>query len=338
MFTAKAKCPSLVTVTADYSKYLKYARFARNIYRRYSDIVTPYGLDEAWIELESASDINNGLKAAEEIRSCIKKELGLTASVGVSYNYIFSKLGSDIKKPDAVTVISRDNYKHMVWNRPAYELLFVGSVTRKKLFKMGILSIGDIANSDPLLLCRRLGKRGYTLWEYANGNDSNFRPTITSDDEIKSMGNSITTPEDIKTDDDIAALLYIISSGVSRRLEKHEFKAYCVGINVKNSDFESYSRRISFPDPVSTADELFEKALGLFRSSYDWQKPIRSIGIFTEKLCDNSNEQMCLSPNETVVNTDIMRLVRSLRERLGRIKLEESASNAEKIPDLKSLF
>ncbi|PKM63052.1 MAG: DNA polymerase IV [Firmicutes bacterium HGW-Firmicutes-21] len=339
MFTAKAKCPSLVTVTADYSRYLKYARFARKIYSRYSDIVTPYGLDEAWLELDSAaSDINCGITVADEIRTCIKKELGLTASIGVSYNYIFSKLGSDIKKPDAVTVISKDNYKHMVWNRPAFELLFVGSVTRKKLYKMGILSIGDLARSDPMKLSRELGKRGYMLWEYANGDDRNFCPTITNDDEIKSIGNSITTPVDITNSDDIAALLYIICSGISKRLAKHSFKSRCVGINVKNCEFYSYSRRTSFTAPINTPDELFEVAYKLFQASYDWTKPVRMIGVFAERLCDYGNEQLCFYPNTPVINPRIKDLVRSLPERLGKIKLEDSATHKEAIPDIQYII
>ncbi|OGO87692.1 MAG: hypothetical protein A2Y15_06820 [Clostridiales bacterium GWF2_36_10] len=339
MYTAKAKCPSLVTVTADYKKYLKYTRLARKIYGRYSEIVTPYGLDEAWVELEkTVLSIENGAEIADEVRNTIKNELGLTVSVGVSFNYIYAKLGSDLKKPDAVTIISKDNYKNTVWNRPAFEMLFVGSVTRNKLFRLGILSIGDLANSDPNMLCRELGKRGYTLWEFANGDDRNFCPTITSDDEIKSIGNTITTPADIHTNDDIAALLYILSSGVSQRLIKHNFKTRCVGINVKNNVFVSYSKRTSFTAPVNTADELFEIVYKIFRDSYDWKKPVRSIGVFTEKLTDNANEQMCIFSNIPSKNPEIMRLVRSLRDRLGNIKLEETATQNEPVPDIKSLI
>lgn len=339
MFTARAKCPNLVTVTANYSKYLKYTRYARKIYARYSNIVTPYGLDEAWVELDhSIMGMDGGARVADEIRNCIKKELGLTISVGVSFNYIFSKLGSDIKKPDAVTVISKDNYQSIVWNRPAFELLFVGAVTRKKLYKMGILSIGDLAKSDPNLLIRALGKRGYTLWEFANGDDRNFNPTITNDDEIKSIGNTITTPADITNNDDIAALLYIICGGVSKRLDKHSFKTRCVGINVKNSDFLSYSKRTSFPAAVSTPEELFELSYRIFIESYDWSKPVRSIGVFTEKLCSGVNEQLSFFPSTPSINPDIMLLVRSLRERLGSIKLEESATQCEPVPNIDSIF
>lgn len=339
IFTAKAKCPSLATVTANYDRYLDYTRKARKIYGRYSDIVTPYGLDEAWVELDKKKfDFTRGIDTAEEIRNCIKDELGLTVSVGVSFNYIYAKLGSDIKKPDAVTVISKENYKRTVWNRPAFELLFVGSVTRRKLYRMGILSIGDLANCDPAKLSREIGKRGYTLWEFANGDDRNFCPTITTDDEMKSIGNTITTPADINNNDDIAALLYIICCGVSKRLDKHNFKARCVGINVKNCDFEAYSKRSSLSNAVSTPDELFEIAYKIFTDSYDWKKPVRSIGVVTEKLCDSSYEQISLFDDKPEINADILRLIRNLKNRLGKIKLEESATQLDGVPDIDSLL
>lgn len=339
IYTAKAKCPALATVTANYDRYLKYTRKARKIYSRYSDIVTPYGLDEAWIELDrSRYDFQKGIETAEEIRSNIKNELGLTVSVGVSFNYIYAKLGSDIKKPDAVTIISKENYKRTVWNRPAFDLLFVGSATRKKLYRMGILSIGDLATSDPVRLSREIGKRGYTLWEFANGDDSNFCPTITNDDEMKSIGNTITTPADIDNSDDIAALLYIICLGVSKRLDKHNFKTMCVGINVKNCAFEAYSKRVSLSNAVSAPEALFEHAYRLFNESYDWAKPVRSIGVFAEKLCDAAFEQISLFDEKPEVNPEIIKLIRSLRSRLGKIKLEETATQLDEAPDIDSLL
>lgn len=339
IYTAKAKCPSLTTVTANYDRYLQYTRKAREIYGRYSDIVTPYGLDEAWIELDkSGYYFDKGIKTAEEIRNSVKNELGLTVSVGVSFNYIYAKLASDIKKPDAVTVISKDNYKRTVWNRPAFELLFVGSATRKKLYRLGILSIGDLATYDPVKLSREIGKRGYTLWEFANGDDRNFCPTITSDDELKSIGNTITAPADIDKCEDVAALLYVICACVSKRLDKHHFKTRCVGIHVRNCDFDAYSKRESFSDAVSSPDELFEIAYRIFTESYDWSKPVRSVGVFAEKLCDAEYEQLSLFDEKPAPNPDILRLVQNLRNRLGQIRLEETATLADEVPDIDSLF
>ncbi|HOK69023.1 MAG TPA: DNA polymerase IV [Bacillota bacterium] len=339
IYTAKAKCPSLTTVTANYDRYLEYTRKARAIYARYSDMVTPYGLDEAWVELDKSKyAFHKGIQTAEEIRNSVKKELGLTVSVGVSYNYIYAKLASDLKKPDAVTVISKDNYKRTVWNRPAFELLFVGSATRRKLYRLGILSIGDLATCDPVKLSREIGKRGYTLWEFANGDDRNFCPTITSDDELKSIGNTITAPADIDNQEDIAALLYVICACVSKRLDKHRFKARCVGIHVRRSDFSAYSRRESFANAVGSPDELFEIAYRIFSESYDWSKPVRSVGVFAEKLCDAEYEQLCLFDERAAQKPDMIRLVQNLREKLGRIKFEETATQMDEVPDIDSLF
>ncbi len=338
VYTAKAKCPGLLTVTANYNRYIKYTRLSRSIYARYSTNITPYGLDEAWVELDPSVGIDGGARIADEIRHSTQKELGLTISVGVSDNFIFSKLGSDIKKPDATTVISRDNYKSLVWSRPAFELLFVGSVTRSKLYRMGIISIGDIATCEPGILTRALGKRGYMLWEFANGIDSGFCPTITDDNEIKSIGNTITTPRDIDNNDDIAALLYIICCGVAKRLDKHGFLASCVGINIKSNDFSSFSRRTSLSSAVSSSEVLFDITFRLFRESYDWSKPVRSIGVVTEKLSGRETEQQCLFPDTCEINPDIMTLVRSLRGRLGKIKLEECAALNEEVPEIENLL
>jgi DNA polymerase-4 len=177
-----------------------------------------------------------------------------------------------------------------------------------------------------------------TLWEFANGDDSNFCPAITTDDEMKSIGNTITTPADIDNSNDIAALLYLICLGVSKRLDKHHFMTRCVGINVKNCDFVAYSKRVSLSNAVCTPEELFEHAYRIFTGSYDWAKPVRSIGVFAEKLCDATYEQLSLFEDKPEINPDIWNLIGNLRSRFGKIKLEETATQLDDVPDIDSLL
>lgn len=170
IWMAKKKCPQLVTVQADFARYLEFAKRVREIYLEYTDRVEPFGLDEAWLDVTgSARLFGSGKAIAEEIRRRVREEIGITVSIGVSFNKIFAKLGSDYQKPDAVTVISRDNFREIVWPLPSGELLYVGPATKKKLAAMGIYTIGDVARCRQELLRGNLGKWGDWLYTFANG-------------------------------------------------------------------------------------------------------------------------------------------------------------------------
>ncbi len=172
VWQAKQKCKDLVVVPPHYEEYIKYSKLARSVYERYTDQVEPYGMDECWLDISGTESLfGSPEKVANEIRETMKFELGLTISVGVSFNKIFAKLGSDMKKPDAVTVIPKDTFKEKIWGLPAADLLGVGRATQRVLDSYCIRTIGDLANTDPEFLRRRLGKNGVVLWNYANGND-----------------------------------------------------------------------------------------------------------------------------------------------------------------------
>lgn len=333
---AKRKCHGLVIVKPDYNKYLKYAKLARDIYRRYSNRIFPYGLDEAWIDLsENCQDCESGKKIADEIRMSIKSELGLTASVGVSFNYVFSKLGSDLKKPDATSVVDFMDYKNTVWNMPAFNLLFVGAATRKALLKIGILTIGDIAKADPKLLQKKLGKKGTMLYEFANGNDSSFDPCSSAEEDIKSLGNTITPPKDICNDDDSAAFLYLLSQSVARRLKKHSFKTNCVSIVIRRSDFTFITRQRSFACPTDDENAIFIYAYSLFENNHDWSINIRSIGVKADKLSNPLYEQMALFDYYSefkAMGFSVSALnsrIKSIHDTYGSLTLEQSATSKE---------
>lgn len=319
LYSARAKVPYLAVINADYPKYIEYAKRARNIYACYSDEVIPYGLDEAWINLTSkVGSIAEAKAVADEIRERIKNELKITASIGVSFNYIFSKLASDMKKPDATTVLSRDEYKTVIRNTPAFEMLFVGPATRKKLMKMNILTIGDLADADVRLLQKTLGKNGVNLCHMANGDDSSFDPKVPVDEPFKSFGNTVTTPKDLTDEADILAMLYILSGSVSMRLRKHSLKAKCVKMNIKYSDFTILNRQLTLSTPTHSDEIIFTNVKKLFDLHYNGT-PVRSLGVQVSSLNNSGFGQLSLFEGEDEASADIKELITKLKNRIGEI-------------------
>ena len=193
IWQAKQKCQDLVIVEPHYEQYMKFSKLAREIYGRYTDQIEPYGMDECWLDVTGSGCMGTGFEIADEIRRTVKFELGLTISAGVSFNKIFAKLGSDMKKPDAITCIEADSFQEKIWCLPASDLLGVGRATEKVLSGYGIHTIGELAaTSDDFLKCR-LGKNGLAIKKYANGLDDS--PVMRSDyvSPVKSIGHGITT-------------------------------------------------------------------------------------------------------------------------------------------------
>ena len=204
LWQAKLKCPNLIIVEPHFEQYRRFSGYAHEIYLRYTDLVEPFGLDECWLDVTGSTHIfGSGEKIANEIRETIKAELGLTVSVGVSFNKIFAKLGSDMKKPDAVTCIGKDNFKEKIWHLPAADILGVGRSTEKKLESYGIVTIGDIAKSDAAFLRRILGKCGGELWSYANGLDSSRVKSYDLAIPAKSIGHGVTCRADLVNADEV---------------------------------------------------------------------------------------------------------------------------------------
>ena len=221
MWMAQKKCPDIVFVPPHYDLYMKHSKLIREIYSEYTDKVEPYGLDECWLDVSGSTMLfGSGEDIANEIRKRVKFELGVSVSVGVSFNKIFAKLGSDMKKPDATTVIESNRFKEIVWPLPVKELLYVGRATHAKLKRKGIFTIGDLANSNPENLRFWLGKMGVVLWQFANGLDTSPVSNIGAKSLIKTVGNSTTAPRDLVTDEDIKITLMVLSESVSARLRE----------------------------------------------------------------------------------------------------------------------
>lgn len=328
IWQARQKCPGLIVVTPNFPLYLRFARLAREIYGRYTDQIEPFGLDEAWLDVgHSRSICGSGVHIADEIRERIKSELGVTASVGVSYNKIFAKLGSDMKKPDATTVITRDNYKDTVWALPAEELLYVGRATQRKLFRYGIKTIGDIAAARPGMLKSLLGKWGEVLGAFANGQDDSPVARMGEGSLIKSVGNSVTTPRDLQSDDDVRMIFYVLSESVAARMRSQGFKCCTVQIHIRDNTLFSFEAQGKLARPSNVSAVLAEKAMQIFAAHYAWEKPIRSVGVRgCGLIAIHSQEQLDLFADEArrLKLERLEKTVDVLRRRFGHFSVQRA--------------
>lgn len=280
LWQARQACPDLVIVPPRMDLYFRFSNLTREIYREYSDLVESYGLDECWIDCtQSGQCMGNGPDLAREISSRIKRELGITVSIGVSWNKIYAKFGSDYKKPDAITVIDRDNYKEIVWKSPVDDLLYVGRATQRKLYRYGITTIGGLAETDPSFLKDVFGKMGYVLSAFARGEDNTPVAADGSEMPVKSIGNSTTTPRDLTTEQDVRMVLYMLSESVASRLRRHGFAGNIVEIYVRDGDLCGFSRQHKVDMPTNISEEIAQEAIRLFRENYRWERPVRSIGV-----------------------------------------------------------
>ena len=326
LWQAREKCPGLVVLPPNYPLYLRFAKLARNIYHDYTDKIEPFGLDEAWLDVSG----DNGELVANEIRRRITYELGITASVGVSFNKIFAKLGSDLKKPDATTIIDRDNYKSLVWPLPVGDLLYVGSATRQKLMRIGISTIGALAQTSEASLHRMLGKMGCTLHSFANGYDDS---PVEDGVPIKSIGNSMTTPRDLVTNEDAKITFYILAESVCARMRDNGFLGRTVVIQVRDNELHSFERQMKLPKSSCLSSEVVAAAMWLFGQHYRWPRPVRSLGVRCTDLVPASGpEQISLFDNEEQRQKmeSIERTVDGLRRRFGHFSIQRASVMADR--------
>ncbi len=304
IWQARQKCPELVVSPPHFDRYMRFSRMCRRIYADYTDRIENFGLDEAWLDV-SGNDAD-GESIAQEIRKRVKAELGITVSIGVSFNKIFAKLGSDYKKPDAVTVITKDNFRDIVWPLPAEDLLYVGRSTKNKLNRLGVYTIGELAAFPLSALRGNFGKWGDVLHTFSNGYDAS--PVMYADESaaIKSIGNSTTTVRDLENDEDVKMIFMVLCDSVCRRLREQGARAGLTAISVRDKDLASFTRQRKLISPTDITEEILSAALELFRENYDWKKPIRSLGISVSALTPAS------APSQMTFLCDERR-----RERLG---------------------
>lgn len=316
LWKARQKCPDLVVVPPNYPLYLRFSALTRKIYEDYSEFIEPFGLDECWLDVTGSE--KSGEEIAHEIRKRVKSQLGITVSVGVSFNKVFAKLGSDYKKPDAVTVIDESNYKDIAWSLPCGDLLMVGRSAQKKLNAYGINTIGDLADTDVTVLKSLFGKNGEMLHSFANGTECS--PVRHKDEisEVKSVGNSTTAPRDLVNEEDVKTVFRVLCESVSARLREKGLKGRVVTIYVRDKELSSFSRQMKIPANTDISTEIFYYAMKLFRTNYFWNKPIRSLGVSVSDF-DVTYEQFDFE--KTVENREkqerLETAVDSLRRRFG---------------------
>jgi len=293
IYSAKKKCPNLVIVPPHHDLYEEYSRRVNEIYFEYTDQVEKFGIDESWLDVTGSQRLfGSGEEIASILRKRIREEIGITISVGVSFNKIFAKLGSDYKKPDATTVISRENFKDIVYPLPVGDLLFVGRRTREVLSKLRIETIGDLAESDENKLIKALGKQGETIYRYARGED-NSPVDPHANDEVKSVGNGMTFRRDLIGERDILCGISHLSESIAVRMRKKGVKCTVVQVTIKDPDLHSIQRQEKLESPTNLAKDITDKAMEIIRRSWNMKNPIRMLTVTGGGIVDeNAAEQI----------------------------------------------
>lgn len=340
---AKRKAPKLVTVAPHFGQYYKFSLMAQKIYCRYSDLVEPFGPDECWIDITGTESLfGSPLSVANKIKEEIKSETGLTVSVGVSFNKVFSKLGSDMKKPDAVTEITSENFKKKVWNLPAEMLLGVGSSTFATLCRHGIFTIGDLANSDERWLGYALGKNGIKLKNYANGIDLSAVCSYGYARPVQSVGRGITTSCDLTDSHEVWCVILELAQTVSHQLRQVKKRAGGVSVQIKNSNLSLRQSQTRLNYPTQSPMKIAKTAFSLFESFYTWDNGVRAVTIQAISL-ENEN-----SPFQTDIFYDFKKAekteklencIETIRAKFGRNSIKNAVLlNNTEIPESKGDF
>lgn len=252
IWQARQVCPELICVPPDYSRYLHFSALMSDLWHEYSDRVEAFGLDESWVDV-SAPDmtLEKGAALADALRERAKRELGITVSIGVADNKVFAKLGSDMKKPDGTTLLRPEDTETQIWPLPARDLLYVGPATGKKLTRLNIYTIGDLARADERLILQHLGKVGILLQTFARGQDRSPVQQSTFESVVKSIGNSVTAPRDLLCEGDAFCVLTLLSESVGARLREHGFRASCLSLTARGTDLSWQGHQMRFPCPTN---------------------------------------------------------------------------------------
>ena len=309
---ALKKCPDLIIVPPRFEYYARFSRLLHKIYERYTDYIEPYGLDECWLDV--SDHIKSPMAIAEEIRQAVKDELGLTVSIGVSFNKVFAKLGSDMKKPDAITEISRENFKEKVWPLPCSELLYCGRQTTVQLEKIAVHTIGQLATLPCDYITKKFGKNGHSLWVFANGLDDARVAHMDFHAPAKSLGHGVTCVENIDNYEDANKVIVALSQDIGYKLREMGLCALGVSLSVKDKNLitQSYQKKLSTP----TQDELIisREAFSLLLENYKFREQIRALSVTAINLCDKDTPTQSIMLHDYEADTKREKLNTALDE------------------------
>ena len=329
IWQAKNKCKDIVIVdTPHFDEYAKYSKLARNLYREYTDLVEPMGLDECWLDVTASTKLFGPPdKIANELREKVKSKFNLTISVGVSFNKTFAKLGSDMKKPDATTIITRDNFKTVVWPLPVSDLFGVGRRTNEKLKQQFIYTIGDLANTKKERLKNLFGKNGIYLYEAANGLENDEVQKYDELDEVKSISHGITTVKDLENDDEVWEVMLELAQEIGYKLRSKELRANGVYVSIRDDKlfWEQYQKRLRTSE--QSAINIAKYAFKLFKERYDWERNIRTVTIGVTNLSSEDKPEQ-LSVFDCIENKSKIEKAEKVMEELNLRYGEEVVKNA----------
>lgn len=333
VWQAKQKCKNITIVEPHMERYVAVSKTIQKIYQDFSPLVEQYGLDESYLDLTGTEHIHgSGKQAADTIRERIYKECGITASVGVSFTRSFAKLASDMKKPDATTVITRDDIRTKVWPLPASDLLMVGRATVNELKSACIHTIGDLAQTDPGFLEYRFGVNGLLIRAYANGEDN--EPVMETGWRTKRQGfsNSTTTPRDLVSVEDIRLVAMLLAESVTERMREKGFVCRTVQVWIRYNDMASFQHQTGLPFPTRTARMISGTAIALILRNRRRDVPIRSLGVRVCDLLLNENPQLSFMPDQAAdqKQEQLEMAMQEVRKRFGHFSIERGAMLADK--------
>ena len=325
IWQARNKCPELVLLPSHHRLYEEYSKKVNAIYERFTDLIEPFGIDESWLDVTGTLHLFGGdpVALADRIRKTVREELGITVSVGVSFNKIFAKLGSDYKKPDATTLITADNFRAIVWPLPVTDLLFVGRAAARVLGQYGVSTIGDLAAFDRAALVTLLGKQGSSLWNYANGLENSPVTPAGTYTAPKSVGNGETFPYNLTRQEEVRRGVAELADEVAHRLREHHLKATTLQVTIRDPNFKDICRQKPLAAPTCTARELARAAMDILEHSWKSGAPIRALTLTAHNLVpeDEAPEQLGLFAPEEPVRRDkaekLERVMDGLRARYG---------------------
>jgi len=324
LWSAKQKCPNLLLVRPTYGLYEEMSRKMNSIFYNYTDLVEPFGIDESWLDVTASKKLfGSGRDIADTIRNRVIKELGITVSVGVSFNKVFAKLGSDLKKPNATSVISPQNFASVVWHLPVGYLLFVGPSCEKTLNRIGIKTIGDLAVANPQTLKKYLGKTGEMLQGFAAGKDYAPVTPMGYEPTPKSVSNGMTFRANLLNRQDISFAITYLSMSVAERLRKHGLCCNTVAVTVRTPDQNSFNRQSPLNHPTCLYSEISQKALSVIAQNGYMDKEIYSVTVHAEKLtpAEDSFQQQLFADDWELnykKHYSLETAIDSIRSRFGR--------------------
>ena len=338
LWEARQQCPGLICVPAHYDRFFFNDTATTEIYTSYTDQVEPFGLDECWLDVTGSTGLfGDGPAIADDIRARIRRELGLTVSVGVSYNKVFAKLGSDMKKPDATTVITPDNFRETAWALPVSDLLYVGPATTRKLARFGVGTIGALAECDVDFLYHLLGKNGVMLHRFANGLDHSGVRRYYAVPPMKSVGNSTTAPRDLVTLDDVKITLMALCESVGARLREQGCTCTTVAVGIRDNTLVHYDRQARLPRPSHSTLDIWEAAMSIYQAHHGGGAPVRSLSVKASGLAPAEDmEQLSLFPEEQKAQrrAAIDRVVDSIRAKYGFFAIRRAVTLLDPALDL----